>query len=208
MEAKQLKAVEVSPDGEVEAVFSTFDVVDLDDDIVLPGAIRHGQRVAISTWNHGSWNPGQPPIGIGTIHTTPTEAILRGRFLLNTAGGRDTFEAVAAMAKAGLGEWSYSLNDVVSTQRTYDGKRVRVISSVHVLEVSPVMRGASVNTRTLSAKDRELLEDVRRKVDTLAAAEREQLHTIRAGLPPDSTALGEFMRYQRALSKAIASGRR
>ena len=163
-EHKRFKA-EISSNGEVRAVFSTFGVVDLGGDIVEPGAIAHGAKVAISTWNHGSWQPGQPPIGTGTIHTTSTEAILEGQFLLGTAAGRDTFAAVKAMAEMGLGEWSYSLHNIESRKRRVGNREVRSISSVLVREVSPVMAAESLGTRTLTAKEHAELEAIRQSLD-------------------------------------------
>lgn len=147
--------------GEVSAVFSRFSVVDLDNDVTLPGAIQDGAAVVISAYGHRS-HTGELPVGKGVIRTTSSEAILEGRFFLNTAAGRDTFEVVKELGP--LGEWSYSLHDVVSEAGTWEGRNVRILKSIRVKEVSPVLLGAGIDTRTLAAKAAGggLLEEIRR----------------------------------------------
>ncbi len=174
--------VDLGPKGEVSAVFSTFDVVDHDGDVVRPGAIKAGP-CAISAWNHGSWNAGMPPVGVGHIRTTATEAILDGRFLLDQAAGRDTFLIVQAMHELGLGEWSYSLHDVIGRPVKLPSGTVQEISSMTVREVSPVMAAASMNTRTLSAKELAELARIRDSITSTA----------------QSDVLTEFLRFQRSM---------
>lgn len=135
--------------GEVSAVFSTYNVVDKDGDVTVAGAIKDGTEVVISAYGHGS-HGGVLPVGKGVIRSTDTEAILEGKFFLNTDLGRDTFEIVKQLGPAQ--EWSYSLQNVTAEPGEVDGKAVRVIKSVTVKEVSPVLIGAGVNTRTLEAK--------------------------------------------------------
>jgi hypothetical protein len=142
--------------GEVEAVFSTFNVIDKDGDVTLPGAIKDGAEVVISAYGHQS-HYGALPIGKGVIKTTETEATLQGKFFLNTTAGRDTFEVVKELGP--LGEWSYSLHDVVSKAGEINGQRVNFLESIFVKEVSPVLIGAGVNTRTLAAKGLTSLQD-------------------------------------------------
>lgn len=151
VERKALSAVEVKDESEgtVEAVFSTFDVIDDDNDVVRPGAFQDGAKVRISAYGHRSWH-GELPVGRGTIRTTDSEAILDGKFFLDTTHGRDTFATVKQMGD--LQEWSYSLDSVEESFGEYDGEDVRFLNRITVTEVSPVLRGASVNTRTLAAK--------------------------------------------------------
>lgn len=142
--------------GEVEAVFSTYNVIDKDGDVTLPGAIADGAEVVISAYGHQS-HYGALPIGKGVIKTTETEATLHGKFFLNTTAGRDTFEVVKELGA--LGEWSYSLHDVVSKAGEVAGHRVNFLESIFVKEVSPVLIGAGVNTRTLVAKGLKFSEE-------------------------------------------------
>lgn len=138
--------------GEVEAVFATLNVIDKDGDVILPGAITDGAAVTVSAYGHKSWS-GDLPTGAGTIHEVDDELVARVKFFLDTDQGRNTFGAVKGLAEHGLGEWSWSLQDVTSERGTWKGQRANLISKVgHTAEVSPVLLGAGVNTRTLSVK--------------------------------------------------------
>lgn len=136
--------------GEVSAVFSTNNVVDKDGDVTLPGAIKDGAEVVISAYQHGSSIGGELPVGRGVIRATDDESILEGKFFLNTPQGRATFETVKQLGD--LGEWSYSLHDVISERGELNGEPVNFLKSIRVKEVSPVLIGAGVNTRTLGVK--------------------------------------------------------
>jgi len=148
-------------EGTVEAVFSTFDVVDLDGDVTMKDAITDGAVVAISAYGHTSWN-GALPVGKGRIRVEGNQAVLDGQFFMNTTGGRDTFETVKEMSAAdGPGQqWSYSLTNVESEKGTVDGRTVNILRKIHVDEVSPVFKGAGIDTRTLSVKGAKFSEHV------------------------------------------------
>lgn len=148
---KALQGVEIkdAEKGEVEAVFSTFDVVDKDLDVTKAGAFSDGAPVRISAYGHQSWM-GALPVGKGVIRTTGTEAILDGKFFMDTSVGRDTFTVVKEMGD--LQEWSYGYDPVKFSFGEVDGQKVRFLEEIHVDEVSPVLIGAGVNTRTLTAK--------------------------------------------------------
>lgn len=156
-EHKTFESVQVkdADEGKVEAVFSTFDVVDHGGDVILPGAFTDGAKVRISAFNHQSWG-GALPVGKGVIRTTDEGAVLDGQFFLTTTHGRDTFETVKQLDD--LGEWSYSLDNIVAKQGERDGQPVRLIESVDVHEVSPVIKAESVGTRTLAVKSDEDLK--------------------------------------------------
>jgi Caudovirus prohead serine protease len=151
---KSLGSIEIKNalKGEVSAVFSTFNVIDKDGDVTVPGAFRDGADVVISAYGHQSWS-GALPVGHGKIRTTPAEAMLEGTFLMDTAHGRDTFNTVKALSDNGLQEWSYGFDVLASDPGTFDGKDVRFLKALKVHEVSPVLQGAGMNTRTLEAKD-------------------------------------------------------
>lgn len=145
--------------GQVSAVFSTFNVIDKDGDLTLPGAIKNGTEVVISAYGHQS-HKGLLPVGKGVIRTTKTEAILDGQFFLNTTAGRETFEVVKELSEAGLQEWSYSLHNVTRKTVEENGSLHWVIEDIGLIkEVSPVLIGAGVNTRTLVAKGHTILQD-------------------------------------------------
>jgi hypothetical protein len=136
--------------GLVTAVFSTFNVVDADGDVTLPGAFDDGAEWMISAYGHKSWD-GALPVGKGVVHATDTEATMEGQFFLDTVGGQETFKVVKAMGD--LQEWSYSCQSDKFSYGEFDGKQVRFLE--HIVpggEVSPVIKGAGVGTRTLAVK--------------------------------------------------------
>jgi len=150
VETKSLRVeVKDADKGEVEAVFSTLNVVDSDDDVTLPGAFEKGAEVLISAYGHKTWM-GALPVGLGSIKEEGNEAILAGHFWLDTINGADTFKTVKNAKQ--LQEWSYGYDPTKYSYGEHEGKRVRFLEQVKVHEVSPVMLGAGVGTRTLSAK--------------------------------------------------------
>ena len=136
--------------GEVTAVFSTFNVIDKDGDVTLPGAFTEGEEVALSDYGHSIWK-GDRPVGNGRIRTTRSEAILEGQFFLNTTAGREAFETVKAMGERQ--EWSYGF-DVLHAPESGDfgGRKANFLKKLKVHEVSPVFQGAGIRTRTLAVK--------------------------------------------------------
>lgn len=155
MDRKQLSRVEIkdADRGEVTAVFSTLNKIDKDGDVTLKGAFEDGAPCVISAYGHQSWK-GKLPVGKGRIRETATEGIFEGKFFLDTIDGLDTFRVVKALSEDdGPGqEWSYGLVDMVTERGDFEGQKVRFIKSVRVPEVSPVLLGAGVDTRTLVAK--------------------------------------------------------
>ncbi len=151
MSTKSLHRVEVkdADRGEVTAVFATLGVKDSDGDVTLPGAFEDGAEVVISAYGHTSWQ-GLLPVGKGTIREVGDEAILSSQFFMDTQAGKDTFTVVKNLGARG--EWSYGFDPVKYSFGEHDGEQVRFLESVKVFEVSPVLLGAGVGTRTLAAK--------------------------------------------------------
>ena len=151
MSTKSLHRVEVkdADRGEVEAVFATLGVKDSDGDVTLPGAFEDGAEVVISAYGHTSWQ-GLLPVGKGTIREVGDEAILSSQFFMDTQAGKDTFTVVKNLGAQG--EWSYGYDPVKYSFGEHDGEQVRFLESLKVFEVSPVLLGAGVGTRTLAAK--------------------------------------------------------
>lgn len=151
---KSMQSVEVKADdsGQVEAVFATLGVVDHDGDVLTKGAFTDGAPVVISAYGHRS-HIGELPIGKGRIVMSDTEARLHGQFFLDTTHGLDAFRTVKALSDGdSLQEWSFSLRDIESHTEKVDGRDANVITKVSVKEVSPVLEGAGIATRTLAAK--------------------------------------------------------
>lgn len=153
MDHKQLSRVEIksAAKGQVSAVFSTFNVIDHDGDVTLPGAFTDGAEVLISAYGHKTWE-GSLPVGKGTIRTTDTEAILDGQFFMDTTAGRDTFEVVKQVGSKQ--QWSYGYDTIEAEPGVKDGRDVQFLKRLEVHETSPVILGAGINTRTLATKGR------------------------------------------------------
>lgn len=206
-ETKALTGVSIkdADAGTVQAVFATLGVIDSDGDVTEKGAFQDGASVRISAFGHASWG-GALPVGKGTIREVGDEAILDGQFFLNTQHGRDTFETVKGLAD--LGEWSYGYDILDASPGQHDGKDVQFLRKLKVHEVSPVLLGAGVGTRTLAVKNQPAFSeqtervlgdldallnrakalgsqsDDRKEGRVLSAANRERLATL-------LTALGE-----------------
>ena len=134
-------------EGTFEAVFATFNVIDRDGDVTKPGAFRDGQKVRISAWGH---NWGDLPVGKGVIHADDEKAWVEGRFFLDTGPGADTYRTVKGLEE--LQEWSYGFDILKSAEGEFEGERVRYLEALDVYEVSPVMLGAGIGTRTTGIK--------------------------------------------------------
>jgi hypothetical protein len=136
--------------GEFSAVFSTFNVVDHDGDVTLPGAFDPGTPVRISAYGHASWG-GALPVGKGVVRANDEQAWVEGQFFLDTTHGRDTFLTVKAMGE--LQEWSYSVEPTKNSFGEFDGRNVQFLEKLKgPHEVSPVLAGAGIGTRTLGVK--------------------------------------------------------
>jgi HK97 family phage prohead protease len=142
--------------GLVRAVVARIGVVDKEGDLFLPGAFGE-QKVRVSAYNHKSWpqRGGDMPVGRGVIREEGDEVIADLKFFLGTAHGRDTFEVVKEMGE--LQQWSYGYRvpeaelGSVSKEQRAEGVHA-VFRKVPVTEVSPVLLGASQDTRTIAVK--------------------------------------------------------
>ena len=133
--------------GSVQAVFSTFGVVDSDNDIVLASAFADGQPVPM-TWSH-RWDM---PVGKGVVRVRPVQgnALFDGSFFIETDAGQEAYKTVKAMGA--LQEWSWGFRVIDAAFERRDQQLVRVIKKAEVFEVSPVLVGAGVGTYTETIK--------------------------------------------------------
>lgn len=156
MTTKAISRVEIkdAAQGLASAVISTFGVIDKDGDVTAKSTFVDGAPVVVSAYGHTSWD-GDLPIGKGHISTTDNEAIVDLQFFMDTAHGLAAFNTIKGLGP--LQEWSYSLEDSVRKAGDLDGVACMFIESTVVKEVSPVLRGASIRTRTLDIKARKQL---------------------------------------------------
>lgn len=132
--------------GSFQAVFATMGVIDLDGDVTTPGAFGK-QSVMVEPWNH---NYGELPVGRGDISEADRDAVIDGKFFLDTPNGRDHYEVVKALAD--IQEWSYTFYILEAEYGQQDGKDVRFLKKLDVVGVGPVTRGAGVDTRVTAIK--------------------------------------------------------
>jgi HK97 family phage prohead protease len=133
--------------GAVQACFSTFNVIDKQGDVVLPGAFTPGVPVPL-IWAH-EWET--MPVGKGTIEVHADRAVFNGAFHLQTQYSRDAYETVKAMGD--LQEYSYGFDVDDAEPGEWEGQPVRLIRKFgRIYEVSPVLVGAGERTGTLAIK--------------------------------------------------------
>ena len=141
-------------EGKVEAVFSVFNEIDSDGDVVLPNSIKsgYGDAGVAMVWAH-DW---KRPIGRGEIVQDGDRAMFKGQFIMDTQEGRDAFATVKAMGD--LQQWSFGYEVLDSENGTFqkDGSSTdaRYLKELKVWEVSPVLVGANQNTYTVGVKEK------------------------------------------------------
>ena len=139
------------PAGSLRAVISTFDVRDLDGDVVTAGAFTEGQAVPL-VWSH-DWTR---PIGRGVIHVEAKRAVFDGQLFLDTDDGLNAYKTIKQMGD--LQEYSWGFQILEAEPVTVHGESARRITKAEVFEASPVLVGAAGRgrTRTLAIKSADL----------------------------------------------------
>lgn len=145
--------------GEVEAVIATLGVVDRDEDVIRKDAIADGAKVTMSAWGHDAVF-GNRPVGKGVLTVDGNRLKFAGRVFLTTDDGRDTFAVLKEMGADQ--EWSFGFrvlgSEVPSEAERKQGAR-RILTKLDAFEVSPVLVGAGVGTRTLGVKSADAQAD-------------------------------------------------
>lgn len=152
--------------GTCRAIFAVTGVVDDVNDLIMPNAFAAtlAKRPVKTVWHHewkdpvgvvldiAEWQPGDPrfaeiphwPAAAGALVATVA-------FNLRTSRGRDVYEQVKQWHEHGQAQFSigYRVPPSSATRRS-DG--VRIIHSLDLYEVSPVLHGAHPMTRSLEVK--------------------------------------------------------
>lgn len=138
--------------GLVEAIIATLGVVDKDEDIIRADAIPDGAKVSMSAYGHDAVY-GDAPAGKGALNVDGNKLVFTGRMFLATTRGRDTFEVLKEMGADQ--QWSFGFRilgwEVPSEAEKKQGAR-RILTKLDAFEVSPVIIGAGVGTRTVGVK--------------------------------------------------------
>lgn len=150
-------------EGKVSAVFSVFNSLDSDGDVVEPGAIKSGFKSGNvpMVWAH-KWDM---PIGKGYITEDKDKATFTGEFFMDTDSGKEAYKIVKNMGDMQQWSFGYRVNDSEYGKLKKDGsdseEDVRFLKDLTVFEVSPVLVGANQETYTLAIKSNtDLLKDI------------------------------------------------
>lgn len=145
-------AIKDADKGEVEAVVATLGVIDRDGDIIRNGSLKGTASVTMSAWGHDAMY-GAVPAGKGKLREEKNALVFSGRAFLSTTGGKETFEVLKEMGEDQ--EWSFGFRVTGWEAPSDEEKKAgawRVITKMDAFEVSPVIVGAGLNTRTLAVK--------------------------------------------------------
>ena len=148
--------------GIVTIVFATLGVEDKDGDVIEPGAFGDKQVAMIlpaHNWSH-------IPLGKARIFETGSEAIAELKFNLDIEVAKDWFKAIVFdLEGTSVQEYSFGFTIKDRSEGTHNERPVRFLKELEVHEISPVVRGAGVNTRTIAAKSGIDLEDLSGEVE-------------------------------------------
>jgi phage head maturation protease len=149
--------VEIKADGDDAGSFTariaTLDVIDKDNDVTIKGAFEGSDPVRVSRFNHSSAVRDDLPVGVATIQEVGDQVIAEGQLNLDTVGGRDLYDTLKFEAKNNVrSEWSYGFTVEESEDGEQDDQKVRFLRRLKAFEISPVMRGAGMDTATLAVK--------------------------------------------------------
>lgn len=134
--------------GIVEALVNSVGVIDYDDEILASGSFNASIAVGLPAV---AWFHDQKVIVGGVLAAEERDGKLwaRMQFDLDTEVGSYAFKMVQ---RGRVREWSVGFRAIEAHVEKRDGKVVRIFDTVEWIEVSPVLRGASPNTSTVSAK--------------------------------------------------------
>ncbi len=135
--------------GTGQAVIATLNVVDADEDMTLAGAF--GEQMVPMVPTH-DW--GHVPIGKARLHEVGDELIADFSINLKIESARDWYEALKFDLEhlPAKQEWSYGYTVLDSGAGEHQGRHVRFLKRMRVHEISPVLLGAGIGTRTLDVK--------------------------------------------------------
>ena len=166
MSDKEVKNIDLElkedTEGKVSAVFSVFNSIDSDGDVVVPGSINSGFKSGDvpMVWAH-KWDM---PIGKGKITQDEGKATFEGGFFMDTDSGKEAYKIVKNMGDMQQWSFGYKVNDAeVSPYKEGSDEEVdaRYLKDLTVFEVSPVLVGANQDTYTMAIKsNEELLKEI------------------------------------------------
>lgn len=206
IKAKKMTVKEINADGRALAVIvDDLSAVDHDDDTYVAGAFSwkgDGNQWAMIVPAHQRQHM---PLGKVRIYEEGGAVLAEMWFNLETQAGSEWHKTLAFDVANGnpVQEWSFGYDATEFDFRQEGSKRIRVLKRVDVHEVSPVLRGAGLRTRTLDVKGMSLKSD---QFDALI----DNLQTLSASLSgePDqlsATGLKQLKDVHAAIGAALAA---
>ena len=142
-----LKALDEA--GKGVAVIATLNVIDKDQDVTLRGAFGNqpAKLVPAHDWAH-------VPLGKAAISESGNEVLAEFQINMGLTSGQEWYKALKFDLENGppLQEWSYGFQINSAEFGRFEDQEVRFLKSLKVYEISPVIVGAGVNTRTVAIK--------------------------------------------------------
>lgn len=157
MKTKRFRLKDVGGEGVVSAVIATLNVKDHDGDVTVKGAFGDQTVPVLPTHNWAS-----VPLGKATIRESGDDVIAEMKFNLESETAREWYSALKFDYENGdpLQEYSYGFDVVEADRGEFKGERVQFLRKLRALEVSPVLLGAGINTRTLDVKGKKAHAEV------------------------------------------------
>ncbi len=169
-ERKRIELKELDDDGTGLAQIATLSAIDHDGDTYAKGAF--GAQDVIILAGH-SW--AGVPLGKGSIYEEGDHAFAKFKLNLDSTAGAEWHKALLFDMAEGakpLTEWSYGFKVLESAEEVRDGKAIRVLEKLDVHEVSPVVKGAGVDTHTVGIKSGRRIHFITDADALIEAAER------------------------------------
>lgn len=180
-------AVKAGATGTAEVVIATIGVIDHDGDVVAPGAIGVQSVPILPAHNWASI-----PLGKARTREVGNQVIADLQFNLEIPEARSWHSALLFDVEHGPAVQEYSWGYHPTKHKPYEveGRRARLLERVKLHEVSMVVQGASIGSRTVGVKCtecaasshheddpelRRVLTDAKRHVDDYELAERKAL---------------------------------
>ena len=194
METKTFELKRLDEDGSGLAKIATLSAIDHDGDTYETGAF--GEQPVKVLAGH-SWDG--VPIGKGRVFEKGDEVFAEFKLNLDTEAGKEWHASLKfdLDKKNGspLQEWSYGFRVLESVDETRDGNSVRVLKSLEVFEVSPVVKGAGVGTGTVAIKGKQTFDQEIAALTALTASVTKRANEVldwRKGKAFSETRLAEL----------------
>lgn len=144
---------QLSEKGEGIAVIATLGAVDKDNDVTLEGAF--GDQIVPVVPAH-NWH--EAPLGKASVWEQGSEVVAEFKLNLKTSLGREWYEALRFDLEhpPAKQQWSYafSIPEGGAKDGVFENQPVRFLKKLKIHEISPVLLGAGVDTRTVAMKGR------------------------------------------------------